>query len=88
MSKSTERFSSRVENYIKYRPGYPTEIIGFLQEACDLTPQSVVADIGSGTGKLTEILLKNGNTVFGVEPNAFIVCIQQAMDFFSRLFLK
>jgi len=70
MSKSTERFSSRVENYIKYRPGYPTEIIGFLQEACGLTPQSVVADIGSGTGKLTEILLKNGNTVFGVEPNA------------------
>jgi SAM-dependent methyltransferase len=69
VSKSIERFSSRVENYIKYRPGYPTEIIGFLQEACGLTPQSVVADIGSGTGKLTEILLENGNKVYGVEPN-------------------
>jgi SAM-dependent methyltransferase len=66
---STERFSSRVENYVKYRPGYPSAIINFLAGECSLSPATVVADIGSGTGKLTELFLKNGNVVFGVEPN-------------------
>ena len=69
MSGSVERFSSRVENYIKYRPGYPPEIISFLESHCALSSESVVADIGSGTGKLTELFIKHGNLVFGVEPN-------------------
>jgi SAM-dependent methyltransferase len=66
----TKRFSKRVENYIKYRPGYPGEIVGLLESACGLTPQWVVADLGSGPGFLTQLFLKNGNKVFGVEPNA------------------
>jgi SAM-dependent methyltransferase len=65
----TKRFSSRVENYIRYRPGYPKEILNLLEAECGLTQQSVIADIGSGTGKLTELFLANGNAVFGVEPN-------------------
>lgn len=65
----TRRFSSRVENYIKYRPGYPREIIDLLRKNCGLTEASVVADVGSGTGKLTELFLTNGSRVFGVEPN-------------------
>lgn len=69
MSQSVERFSSRVENYARYRPGYPTAIIDLLRKECGLTPQSVIADIGSGTGKLSEIFLANGNLVIGVEPN-------------------
>ncbi|MFX1356803.1 MAG: class I SAM-dependent methyltransferase [Promethearchaeota archaeon] len=64
------RFSSRVENYIKYRPGYPLEIISFLTEKGILKKKSVIADIGSGTGILSEIFLKNGNLVYGIEPNA------------------
>jgi len=69
LSRSVERFSSRVENYTKYRPGYPHEIVGLLQDQCGLTKETVVADVGSGTGKLTEILLPNCNEVFAVEPN-------------------
>jgi SAM-dependent methyltransferase len=65
----TKRFSSRVENYIKYRPGYPTAILDLPAEQCGLTRASVIADVGSGTGILTELLLKNGSPVFGVEPN-------------------
>ncbi|MHA2390699.1 MAG: class I SAM-dependent methyltransferase [Promethearchaeota archaeon] len=64
-----KRFSSRVENYIKFRPRYPPEIIEFLKEKKILTRKSIVADIGSGTGILSEIFLKNGNRVFGIEPN-------------------
>lgn len=70
ISDSTRRFSSRVENYVKYRPGYPPELLDVLRIDAGLTADSVVADIGSGTGIFTELLLKNGNAVYGVEPNA------------------
>ena len=66
----TKRFSNRVENYLKYRPSYPAEIIPLLKTGCGLTSDSLIADIGSGTGFLAELFLKNGNTVYGVEPNA------------------
>jgi SAM-dependent methyltransferase len=68
-SAPTERFSSRVENYVRFRPSYPKEVIEVLREECGLTPESVVADIASGTGLFTRLLLENGNRVFGVEPN-------------------
>jgi SAM-dependent methyltransferase len=66
---STHRFSSRVGPYAKYRPHYPAAILNILTSACVLSPASVIADVGSGTGILTELFLKNGNSVFGVEPN-------------------
>jgi SAM-dependent methyltransferase len=69
MKSSTLRFSGRVENYIKYRPGYPNGVVETLAKECGLTKNSVVADVGSGTGILSELFLKNGNRVFGVEPN-------------------
>jgi ubiquinone/menaquinone biosynthesis C-methylase UbiE len=65
----TQRFSSRVENYIKYRPRYPPAVIETLTAECQLTPAARIADIGSGTGILTELFLQNGNHVFAVEPN-------------------
>ena len=68
--RPTERFSQRVEHYVKYRPGYPEAVLACLREHCGLTANSVIADIGSGTGFLAELFLKNGNRVFGVEPNA------------------
>lgn len=70
MLDSTRRFSNRVENYLKYRPSYPPEIIPLLETKCAMTAESVIADLGSGTGFLTELFLKHGNPVFGVEPNA------------------
>src|SRR5262245_40492972 len=69
MNDVTQRFSSRVDNYIKYRPGYPNEIIETLRSECGLNADSIIADIGSGTGILAEMFLKNGNEVYGVEPN-------------------
>jgi len=67
---ATKRFSNRVQNYLKYRPTYPAAIIPLLESECGLTPESVIADIGSGTGLLTELFLKKGNQVFGIEPNS------------------
>ena len=65
----TKRFSNRVENYIKYRPSYPAAVIDLLAADCGLSSDSIIADIGSGTGILSRLFLKNGNRVFGVEPN-------------------
>jgi ubiquinone/menaquinone biosynthesis C-methylase UbiE len=69
VSDPTKRFSNRVENYIKYRPGYPQAVIDLLTDECGLTAGSIIADVGSGTGILSEGFLRNGNRVFGVEPN-------------------
>jgi SAM-dependent methyltransferase len=66
---ATQRFSSRVENYVRFRPGYPPEVFELLQRECGLAPDSVIADIASGTGIFTRMLAENGNRVFGVEPN-------------------
>ena len=70
VSNATSRFSDRVENYVRYRPGYPAEVLRTLIAECGLSPGHVVADIASGTGIWTRMLLENGNPVFGVEPNA------------------
>ena len=69
MLRSTERFSTRVENYIKYRPSYPAAVLELLRVKCGLDATSTVADVGSGTGILTELLLETGATVFAIEPN-------------------
>ena len=70
VQNATQRFSSRVDNYVRYRPGYPREVLDLLKKECGLTTESMIADIASGTGIFTQILLENGNRVFGVEPNA------------------
>ena len=65
-----QRFSSRVADYVRYRPGYPQALVDLLGRECGLEPGHVIADIGSGTGLLSKLFLENGNRVIGVEPNA------------------
>ena len=69
-TEPTRRFTRRVADYVRYRPGYPAEIITLLQRECGLSADSVVADIGSGTGLLSRVFLDAGCRVFAVEPNA------------------
>ncbi|MHA2366473.1 MAG: class I SAM-dependent methyltransferase [Candidatus Hodarchaeales archaeon] len=66
---STKRFTNRVNNYIKYRPSYPKITIETIIEASKLSIDSKIADIGSGTGILTELMLKQGFLCYGIEPN-------------------
>lgn len=63
------RFSDRVDNYVKYRPHYPDEVFEFFVSEKIIGKDSVVADIGSGTGISSELFLKNDIKVFAVEPN-------------------
>ncbi|MBA3768905.1 MAG: class I SAM-dependent methyltransferase [Blastocatellia bacterium] len=69
MINSVTRFSGRVDNYVKYRPGYTTALIQYFEKYCGLTSKSVIADIGSGPGISSRMFLENGNRVIGVEPN-------------------
>jgi SAM-dependent methyltransferase len=80
---ATQRFSSRVDNYVRYRPGYPPEVVELLRSECGLNPDSVIADIAFGTGIFTRLLLENRNCVFGVEPN---VDMRRAGEDFLRNF--
>jgi SAM-dependent methyltransferase len=66
---STARFSDRAEDYAKFRPGYPDELLAFCREQLGLTPAWTIADLGSGTGICSRLFLDNGNAVHGVEPN-------------------
>ncbi|MGB3298577.1 MAG: class I SAM-dependent methyltransferase, partial [Phormidesmis sp.] len=66
---STHRFSDRVENYVHYRPTYPEDVLEVLRQGTGLRLEDAIADIGSGTGISAEQFLRNGNQVFGVEPN-------------------
>lgn len=69
MNNSTTRFSNRVEQYVKYRPPYPKEIIPFLETTLSFTPSFIIADVGSGTGISSKLFLDYGNTVYAIEPN-------------------
>jgi len=68
-SDSKTRFSDRVEDYVRYRPSYPADVVTTLGRECGLTASSIIADIGAGTGILSQLFLSNGNTVYAVEPN-------------------
>lgn len=68
-NNSIHRFSSRVDSYARFRPSYPKQIIETLERECGFSSDSIVADIASGTGIFTKLLLEHGNRVFGVEPN-------------------
>jgi ubiquinone/menaquinone biosynthesis C-methylase UbiE len=65
----TRRFSNRVDNYVKYRPSYPAELIDLMIRDMRLTPSSIIAEIGSGTGKMTELLIARGLRISAIEPN-------------------
>jgi ubiquinone/menaquinone biosynthesis C-methylase UbiE len=65
-----ERFSSRVDDYVRYRPGYPAGLYEMFAREFELDAGRIVADVGSGTGILSRGLLESGARVIGVEPNA------------------
>lgn len=69
MMDTTVRFSDRVENYVKARPGYPKEVILLLESKCGLTHAATVVDVGCGTGMLAKLFADYGCRVIGVEPN-------------------
>src|SRR5690348_13627227 len=69
MGDSTTRFSNRVAYYVRSRPSYPAALLRFFQDELGLSPSHAVADVGAGTGLLTELFVRNGNVTYAIEPN-------------------
>ena len=78
VSDPTSRFSDRVQDYVRWRPGYPPAVLEALRRDLGLQPGHVVADVGSGTGLLSRLLVENGNVVYGVEPNREMAAVAEA----------
>ncbi|TAM27744.1 MAG: class I SAM-dependent methyltransferase, partial [Rhodanobacter sp.] len=68
--QSTERFSDRVTDYVRYRPNYPAALRDWLHHEQGVTSDWQVADIGAGTGISSKLFLDAGHAVTAVEPNA------------------
>ena len=64
-----KRFDGKGEIYSKYRPSYPIELIDYLYITVGMEHGDIIADIGSGTGILTKLLLEKGSRLYAVEPN-------------------
>jgi SAM-dependent methyltransferase len=65
----TEIFSRKVADYVASRPDYPNALFDALADICKLTNNSIIADIGAGTGLLTQGLLARGYQAIAIEPN-------------------
>ncbi len=65
----TERFSGLAEIYQASRPSYPKEAIDFIVSHCQLSQQSLLVDVGCGTGISARLFAERGIKTVGVEPN-------------------
>ena len=66
---TVHRFDDRVDDYVRWRPGYPAALATWLAEKEGFVPPVDVVDLGCGTGKLAEVWLNAGHRVTGVDPN-------------------
>jgi SAM-dependent methyltransferase len=80
------RFSDRVDAYVRYRPGYPVDVVRTLEREIGIHPsKSRVADVGSGTGISANLFLREGYAVIGIEPNeAMRIAAEQLLASFAR----
>ena len=65
----TQQFTGKASAYTKGRSDYPEALFDDLYHKYGFAPDSVIADIGSGTGKFCQPLLMRGSIVYAVEPN-------------------
>ncbi len=65
----TKRFTGRAFVYSTSRPSYPRGILDILRSEINFDETYTIADIGSGTGLLSQLFLENRNRVLAVEPN-------------------
>lgn len=63
------RFDGKGLVYSKSRPSYPESLLDYLREHNIISKESIVADIGSGTGIFSLQLQPYVKQVFAVEPN-------------------
>lgn len=68
-------FDSVADYFEPYRVSYPRELIDYVLNAANIDIYSRLLEIGSGTGKATELLAPRGFNVLCVEPGVNFVDI-------------
>jgi SAM-dependent methyltransferase len=66
---STDRFTGRAGAYAKYRPSYPSRALDHIVSRCELGADSLMVDVGCGTGISSRLFGALGIKVLGIEPN-------------------
>jgi SAM-dependent methyltransferase len=64
-----DRFSAAADDYAKYRPDYPDDVVRACADYAGLKRGAHVVDIGCGTGISSRLFARNGYKVTGLEPN-------------------
>jgi ubiquinone/menaquinone biosynthesis C-methylase UbiE len=63
------RFAGLADVYARSRPTYPKEMIDLLISRCGLGGNSLIVDVGSGTGISSRLFASHDIPVVGIEPN-------------------
>lgn len=63
------RFTGLAGVYARHRPTYPQAALDFVLQRCRLGPDSLLVDVGSGTGISARQFALLGIRVIGIEPN-------------------
>lgn len=64
------RYTGKAQSYARFTPTFPPEIVQALRVEAGWGPDTHVADVGSGTGSFTRLLLDARMTAYAIEPNA------------------
>ncbi|MFZ2125825.1 MAG: class I SAM-dependent methyltransferase [Candidatus Saccharimonadales bacterium] len=60
-------YKERISQYTDGRPSYPKGVVDFI--VANSVKDATVADIGAGTGKLTELLARRFPEVYAIDPD-------------------
>jgi SAM-dependent methyltransferase len=66
----TNRFTGLAGGYARYRPSYPAQAVDFVVARCGLGSESILVDVGCGTGISSRLFAARGIGVIGIDPNA------------------
>ena len=69
------QFDAGAEAYDAYRPGYPDETFGDLMSITGLRSGDHVIEVGSGTGKATEQLVRHTLSITCIEPGEALTAV-------------
>ena len=70
LMNSSAAYTSKAEKYARYRWDYAPQAIEMILQTANVTPATVVVDVGAGTGILTRHFAGRAGRVWAVEPNA------------------
>jgi len=66
-------FENTAEQYERYRPTYPDELIDAMRKYADLAPDDRILEIGCATGQATKKVARWGNAILAIEPSEQMV---------------